>query len=323
MAVPNRGLHLYPSKYYQSGNQYWPKFQRDDQILSTITGLNSVKTTLFSYMDQGSSRTFWLNQQRQKLSDIVSHVGTGATYVFRCWPDAGDGLGTLSYGDAGIQFAQNLADAFYHIQFDLGLPNVIMEVANEPNNPSEPFGQNSGNYNNFLNGFHSGQQNVGYNWPLAYAGLSPALAYNPNSWYTDYWVQYHIRNFCSKVGVHIYYDNGNRNLVFSNPPGQGTDPTSAPQGAYYQWIRNALAGAGIPRLGLVITEANTPRDQWPSDIAQLQDMCSWWQQVYADAAQYWTEQALLYVTDSDDFNDQRLYQLTDAQVNSGIIQNCG
>ena len=48
MAVPVRGLHLYPSRW---NDPYGAKFASDRDKINAIGNLNSVKITLFSYMN--------------------------------------------------------------------------------------------------------------------------------------------------------------------------------------------------------------------------------------------------------------------------------
>lgn len=323
MAVPVRGLHLYPSQWCDPNDSvHWPWFQRDNTIISTIGNLNSVKTSLFSYAEQGSNQNYWLVNQYNKIVGIRDVAPSGIQWVFRCWPIwapqeghtqdwSFNSDGSVNFYESGRKFAHNLTIPFYHVKYNAGLSNVVMEVANEPN--VEPPFIGSPSYNDFFRGFYYGQQEVGYNWPLAYTGLSPngtAL-----SWYQDYWVRNHIQNYAAKVGVHIYYYNGQREVVL--------DSNNRPQGRYYRWVHDSLANGGVSPKGLVITEFNTPRSQYASDIAQLQDLCSWWEGEYQDATSgYWCEQGLLFVTHTDTVADCNNYCLTDNQVNSGIIQNC-
>lgn len=326
MAVPVRGLHLYPSQWCDPNDSvHWPWFQRDNTIISTIGNLNSVKTSLFSYAEQGSNQNYWLVNQYNKIVGIRDVAPSGIQWVFRCWPIwapqeghtqdwSFNSDGSVNFYESGRKFAHNLTIPFYHVKYNAGLSNVVMEVANEPN--IEPPFIGSPSYNDFFRGFYYGQQEVGYNWPLAYTGLSPngtAL-----SWYQDYWVRNHIQNYAAKVGVHIYWDIGNMNS------------TSEGGGLFYRTIHDALALGGVSPKGLFATEFNEKRP-YPSNASQQQtqinDDCTWWHQWYSDSqAGYWCEQALIYVTHDDDPTRNGEYGVTDGSGGTfdmrPTIQNC-
>ncbi len=318
MAVPVRGLHLYPSKWVGGGDpNVDSKFNDDLRIIDTIGNLNSVKTTLFTYLGD-QNRDFWLGKQREKLSRIRQRpsLSGNQTFVFRCWPEAADLPTTLSWYERGRQFAHNLVDPFYHIRYNLQIAYAFMEVANEPNHPNEPFGQNMSAYNDFFRGFYFGEREIGYDFPLVYAGL--ARDYNPNAWYQDYWVQVHIRDYAAKIGVHIYWDGQPYSYrTYEFHPTQGT-----PEGKYYRWVKRTLEGAGVTPRGIIATEFGTPRDHWNGDpIAQITDECAWWREWFGDAgAGWWVEQALLYISNADSQFDIDRYKVTDSQLPT--IQTC-
>jgi len=199
MTTPIRGLHLYANRWIGSGEpEVEEKHDMDLCFIDQIGNLNSVKTAIFSYMDQGANRALWLGNQRNKIQEIRQRPSLrgNTTFVFRCWPvypsdficDA-NGNVTDWYG-SGEEFARNLADAFDFIQHvengdgTYGIPYAFMEVGNEPNvvtpDPNvEPFGGSSAHYNDFFRSFYWGERQVGVSYPLIYAGLSGE--FNPNA----------------------------------------------------------------------------------------------------------------------------------------------
>lgn len=340
MAVPVRGLHLYPSRW---NDPYGAKFASDRDKINAIGNLNSVKITLFSYMnhyEQGPIPSYALytelrggptgmrTRQEQKISTIrqISGLPGNATYLFRCWPEEGvkqpwDQMydpgapgdfvqimtGEIDYYESGRQFAHNLLQPLTVIQ-NLGIPYVLLEVANEPNHPNEPFGQSMAHYNDFFRGFYYGQQEINFSYPLVYAGLSGD---NPSAWYQDYWVQYHIREFASKVGVHCYWNNGK--LESEDPDG----------GRYYRWVKRTLQAAGVGPKGIQVTEFNIARDLVNNDaMAQIYQCRDWWRGFYNDALSgYWCEQGYIFVSNADpdwSLPDPYYYincfQITDSQL---------
>lgn len=322
MPVPVRGLHLYPSKWVGGGGVPDQKFNEDLNFIDTIGNLNSVKTTLFTFIEQTPpDRTLWLGRQREKLTSIRQRpsLSGNQTFVFRCWPEPADMGQAGNWYDRGRLFAHNLVDVFYHIRFNLQITYTFMEVANEPNHPDEPFGQSMSAYNDFFRGFYWGERQVGYDFPLVYAGLSGA--HNPNAWYQDYWVQYHIRNYAAKVGAHIYWD-GQTACGCADPCRTLEFCGNSPQGKYYRWVKRTLENAGVPPRGIIATEFGTPRDHWNNDdIQQINDECAWWQEWYADAqAGWWVEQALLYISNADDPGDEARYAVTNNQLST--IRDC-
>jgi len=320
MPVPVRGLHLYPSKWVGGGDpNVEAKFNEDLSFIDTIGNLNSVKTALYSYMEQGANRGFWLSKQNEKLTRIRQRpsLSGNQTFVFRCWPEPADMGQAGNWYDRGRLFAHHLVDPFNHIRFNLQITYAFMEVANEPNHPDEPFGQSKSAYNDFFRGFYWGEREMGYDFPLVYAGLSKA--HNPNDWYQDYWVQYHIKNYAGKIGVHIYWDGpavggySHRNEEFYG---------GLPEGKYYRWVKRTLANAGVTPRGIVATEFSTPRDHWNgNDVAQINDDCAWWREWYSDAqAGWWCEQALLYISNTDSSFDEVRYAVTGNQLPT--IRDC-
>jgi hypothetical protein len=316
-----RGVHLYSSQYAANpGDAQHGWHRRDLSLLQTIANPDSVKSTLFTYRELGGGDyEFWQQRQRDKLTQLKAAAGNHATWVLRAWPNPGDFAQATSFFDKGYLFARNLAGAFDHLQTGLQLQNVIVEVANEPNISTEGFADASGwpnlsYYNDFFRGFFFGMQSVGYSFPLAYAGLSPGdfidvpglKRFNSTVWYQDVNTQNHIRDYASKVGVHVYWQSGAIGALN--------------EGKYYREIHDILAGAGVPRRGLVATEFNGVRTTFPSPAAQIADACDWWRAFQGDAAAYWTEQATIYVSHADDANDQAQYELQDGQL--GAIRNC-
>jgi hypothetical protein len=318
MSIGVRGLHLYPSPWYAGGPPHDQKFQEDLNFIDSIGNLNSVKTVLYSYMEQGGNRGLWLGKQRDKLTAIRQRpsLSGNQTFVFRCWPVQADLDQAGTWYERGRIFGRNLADAFGHIRNTLQIPYAFMEVANEPNHPSEPFGQSMTAYNDFFKGFHQGERDIGYTFPLIYAGLSGD---NPNAWYQNAGVQATIRDFAAKIGVHIYWDGvavggySHRNEEFYN---------SNPEGKYYRWVKRTLAAAGISPRGVVATEFGTPRDHWSgSESQQVNDECLWWRDWQADAwAGWWVEQALLYISNSESDFDIPRYKITSTSL--PVIRDC-
>jgi hypothetical protein len=316
-----RGVHLYASQYAANpGDAQHAWHRRDLSLLQTVANLDSVKSTLFSYRELGGvDYDFWQQRQRDKLTQLKAAAGNHGTWVFRAWPNPGDFAQATSFFDKGYLFARNLAGAFYHLQTSLQLQNVIVEVANEPNISTEGFADASGwpnlsYYNDFFRGFFFGMQSVGYSFPLAYAGLSPGdfldvpglKRFNSTVWYQDVNTQNHIRDYASKVGVHVYWKSG------------AIDALN--EGKYYREIHDILAGAGVPRRGLVATEFNGVRSTFASPAAQVADACEWWRDYQGDASAYWTEQATIYISHADDAGDRTEYELQDGQLDA--IRNC-
>lgn len=321
--VAVRGVHLYSSQWAADpANAAHGWHRRDLSLLQTTANLNSVKSTIFSYRELGGDGyAFWHRQQRDKLTQLKAAAGNHVSWVFRAWPNPGDFAQATAYFDKGFLFAQNLAGVFYHLQTSLQLQNVVIEVANEPNINFEGFADASGwpnlsNYNDFFRGFYWGMRAVGYSFPLAYAGLSPGdfvddptsglKRFNSTVWYQDVNTQNHIRDYADKVGVHVYWKSGA--VAATN------------EGRYYREIHDILAGAGVPRRGLVATEFNGRRSTYPNAAAQVADACVWWRGFQADATPYWTEQATVYVAHADDTGDQTEYELQDTQLDP--IRNC-
>lgn len=320
MPIGTRGLQLYSSsEYVKSNPNTWPKFLSDFDMLDSIGfgNLNSVKTVLYSYIERGpDNRPSYQSRQRNKIERIVSKVGSNATYVFRCWPlwgNQGDwkpATGPVNFYRSGVHFAQELANPFDFIQNTLQLPNVIMEVANEPNieSPFKDATSPPDAYNNFFRGFYFGQQQAGYNFPLAYAGLSPNGT--ATSWYQNVNVQQHIADYATKIGCHIYWQPGQMNSVLEGG------------GKFYRTVKNILSAAGIGPKGIVITEFNTPRDAYGGNATnQITEVCNWWRNEQADAnAGWWCEQAILYISNADDASDILRYTVQPAQINT--IRDC-
>jgi hypothetical protein len=320
--VADRGVHLYSSQWAANpGDATHGWHVRDLSLLQTIGNLNSVKSTIFSYREFGGTDYANLHQvQRNKLTQLKAAAGNHQqAWVFRAWPNPGDFQQPGTYFDKGHRFAQNLASVFHHLQTSLQLQNVVIEVANEPNISTEGFADASGwpnlsYYNDFFRGFYWGMRAVGYSFPLAYAGLSPGdfidqpglKRFNSTVWYQDVNTQNHIRDYASKVGVHVYWMSGAR--------------MNTNEGKYYREIHDILAGAGVPRRGLIATEFNGVRSSFANPSAQITDACVWWREFQNDAVAYWTEQATIYISHADDANDQAQYELSDAQLDP--IRNC-
>lgn len=319
-----RGVHLYPSQYAVSpydSNYGW--LIRDQSLIQEITNLNSVKSAIFSYREFGGQQyNDFQTWQADKLTRLKAAAGNHVTWVLRAWPTQGDFNQDPSWFNRGYIFAQNLAGVFYHLQYELKLQNVVIEVANEPNIASEGFTNSSGwpdlsYYNDFFRGFYWGERSVGYSLPLAYAGLSPGdyaydgngnpLRFNSTVWYQNSNTLSHIQSYASKVGVHIYWIPGQR--------------TSTNEGQYYKNIHDILASGGVSQRGLVITEFNTRRDQQGSAQNQINDVCNWWKEEAIAASQgWWVEQAMLYISHADGADDQAWYELQDSQIDD--VRTC-
>lgn len=324
VSVGTRGLHLFPSSYVCDPVAFpgwcrasnWGQFQKDLDYIHSIGNLNSMKTSLFSYRSDPNA-SFWLARQQDKLSWIHSATGNHVTHIFRAWPqmcgageacDCAGNLGQRDYFNCGYTFAQNLSSSFAHIQNTLKLRDVYIEVGNEPNLPGEGFVDGSGNassaaYNDFFRGFFYGQQSVGYNFPLTYAGLSPGCTpgggCTADAWYQDYWVRDHIKNYASKIGVHVYWNSLSPTQNSSGRSGRLVEQG----GLFYRRVKNLLASA-VPARGIQITEFNLNRNQIATTEQQAADFCEWWKQEAADAlAGWWVEQATLFVTDLEDPDD--------------------
>lgn len=325
VGVGTRGLHLFSSSYVCDPAGYggacrssnWGQFKKDLDFIHTIGNLNSVKTSIFSYKNDPST-SFWLDRQREKLSWIFSATGNHVTYVLRAWPVmcnygqtcdcAKNASGVRNYYNCGFTFAQNLVSAFAHIQGTLRLRYAYVEVANEPNIAAEGFVDAAGNpssaaYNDFFRGFYFGQQSVGYIFPLTYAGLSPGCTpgatCTSDAWYQDFWVRDHIKNYASKIGVHLYWNSLNPTQNSGGRSGRSVEQG----GLFYRRVKNLLAPT-VPARGIQITEFNLNRNGIATTEQQAVDFCNWWKQEAADAgAGWWVEQATLFVTDMEDPDD--------------------
>ena len=333
--IGNRGLHLYASQW--APNPYGaehPYHVRDLSLLQYTGNLNSVKTTIFTYINLDP---YWIDYQNTKLTEIKATVGNHVTYVFRAWPVIGIDM-TPNSGNAyqeGWDFAQNLAPVLAHMHDELKLirEHVVIEVANEPNISCEGFVDATGFpdphvYNDFFRGFFYGQAAAGYDYPLAYAGLSPGseindeycpgkgqdplLRYDSDAWYQDFWVQNHIANYADKIAAHVYWTQGVRNSL--------TD------GKYYRRIHQILSPNISPR-GIVITEFNGLRSTFDGASTeekaanQIADVCEWWRELAADAAAgYWVEQSQLFVTHADDSGHVTDFKVLDSQIDE--IREC-
>jgi len=309
-----RGIHLYSSGWIRdnpSDDPFWLRFKRDMNYIEYIRNINFLKTVIYTYKND-PSKDYWLTEQKKKLSYLKSAAGNHVTWIIRAFTVPNDFTANMSWYDRGLNFAKNLASAFYHIKYGLRLQNVYIEVGNEPNYPGEGFDNGSmAAYNDFFRGFYFGQQQVGYNFPLVYAGLCGAPQYNPDSWYYDYWVRYHIQNYAQKIGVHVYWLNGER-----------TDPCCG-KGKYYRTVKNILASYGMPSKGIFLSEFNARRDSFPSpgDVNQILDVCTWWRELDQDRTNgYWVEGSTLYITYDDDAQRNSWYGITDAQLS--YISNC-
>jgi hypothetical protein len=328
-ALGVRGLHLYANGYAASPyDSNYPRHRADYSRIQHIGNLNSVKTTVFSWVGEAFRNELQI-YQRDKLTSLKAVTGNHTVWVLRAWPVRGTDLVNAADNPAanlyeqGRTFARNLLDVFWHLRSNLKQQHVYIEVANEPNIVDEAFLDASGRpspaaYNEFFRGFYWGQREIGFDFPLVYAGLSPggetAQRFNSDVWYSDYWVRYHIQNYAAKIGAHVYW-------VGALAP-QGN--TRLTDGKYYRRIRELLVQGGVSPRGILITEFNGQRTTFPGpDQAENQavDACQWWREEAADAvAGYWVEQAMLWVTDADSPNDQTEYRLTDGQVDN--IRNC-
>ncbi len=336
-----RGLHLFPSQWScwttiaGCNSGIVTKFREDLGRIHSISNLNSIKTTIFS---QGGD-AFWLARQNEKLRALASATGNHTTWIVRAWPVPGDCPAGTAYYTCGYNFARSLASAFATLNNpadvnSLRLDNVFIEVANEPNiadgnqvpffDPN--FGVMTARYNDFFRGFYDGERSIGYSFPLTYAGLTPgctdAGGGNANctadAWYQDYWVRWHIQNYASKVGVHVYWATTTA-TAWNGRLGTGG-------GLYYRRVRNILGNAAftptVSPHGLQISEFNLNRQSAGASTAtQATEMCSWWQQVRTDAQNgYWNEQATVFVTTMEGTSFQNEYWVTNDQLDD--IRNC-
>lgn len=329
-----RGLHLLSSQWIPAapGDCLQLKHEQDLSRIQYLANINSVKSVIVSALASGQGN------QLTKLTQLKAAAGNHVTWVFRAWPmtpAAGAGYVDLTpgsnYYNQGYAFAQSLAPTFNHIQNTLKLQNVYIEVANEPNIAGEGFVDGTGwpspsAYNDFFRGFYDGERAVGYSFPLIYAGLSPGpddpaiQKMSSDTWYQDFWVRNHIQNYAAKIGVHIYWLSGQRNVVSYG-------------GKYYRRVRDLLAAGGVTPRGIVITEFNAARSSFGGNLAsQAADVCAWLKEEAADAAAgWWVEQTQLWVssvecschascnlaTDNDSVN----YVLHDSQLDS-MLRTC-
>lgn len=329
-----RGIHLYAEGYVsQTYGNAWPKFKEDLNYIEYIRNINFLKTTIYTFLGDPNRDTIWLEEQNKKLSFLKSAAGNHVTWIIRAWPAGADFVENMSWFDRGLNFAKNLAEAFWQIdgpyseekqKYSLNLQNVYIEVGNEPNHPENGFGCSMSAYNDFFRGFYYGQQQVGYNFPLVYAGLCGNPDYNPDSWYNDYWVRYHIQYYAQKIGVHVYWQNYN---------GERTDPCCG-RGKYYRTVQSILSNYGMSYKGIFITEFNGNRSSFPyypsyiSQYYQIGDVCTWWRELDQDRTNgYWVEGSTLFITNYDDNpnnpNDDNFddwYVMTDLQL--PYISNC-
>jgi hypothetical protein len=336
-SVGVRGLHLYPDQYAcavnEGPNSFCPpnnpglvQFNRDLDLIYSIGNLNSIKTTITTFKNDGNTAN-WLQEQNRKLVYLASATGGGKTWILRAAPTPADCPSPVTdYYACGSQFAHNLAPTLAQLA-SLHVADVYVEVANEPNWPDPnqiPFyttnaTQNMDRYNDFFRGFYFGQQAAGYHFPLVYAGLAPnchdgrcfAL-----DWYSYYWVRYHIANYAAKVGVHAYWWGLNPN----DPDGR----LGAQGGLLYRSVHDILADKSpnvyqVPRIGLQLTEFNFNKAATGSSFAdQSREVCEWWQTLLSDAKiGYWTEQSTLFITANAhqaDANEPAEYWFDDSQV---------
>ncbi len=322
-----RGLHLYPSQWtwYSCGDSHCNAFKDDLGIIHDVGNLDAIKTTIFSMTNTDAG--IWRPRQREKLTYLKSAVGNHVDWILRAWPTTTDCSPGSDYYQCGRLFAQNLADVFSHIQTNLKLNNVFIEVANEPNHSVETvfYDPNPwttmGRYNDFFRGFYYGQQEIGYYFPLIYAGLASECDQNPcgaDLWYKDYWVRYHIQNFATRVGVHVYWD--------STDPYAWNGRLSRRGGLYYEQVADLLAsGAYTPSVsakGLMVTEFNFNRQtQGTSTQTQANEFCAWWQR--ADtyySSGWWVDQTSLFITSDENGTWQYMYWISQDQLDD--IRNC-
>lgn len=325
-----RGVHLMPSQWTCAFDQtscngaIVDKFEKDLGIIHSIGNLNSVKTVIFSMkQDTGGSRGFWQARQREKLTYLKSATGNHMTWILRAWPTPADcPPGSSDYYECGRLFATELVDVFNHLKNTLKLQYVYIEVANEPNHPGETvfYDPNPwttmGRYNDFFRGFYFGQQQVGHNFPLVYAGLTPSChpdtTCDADLWYKDYWVRNHIQNYASKVGVHVYWDSTNAY--------DWNGRLSESGGLYYRRVQGILANPGyspaVSARGLQMTEFNFNRATGGhSTGTQAVQVCDWFKHAAGDAASgYWVEQSTIFVTSTEDGSWQAEYWITDDQL---------
>jgi hypothetical protein len=328
-ALGLRGLHLLPSQwtcaYDQAGCDpaIVAKFRRDLGIIHSVGNINTLKTALFTPVSD-----FWRDRQNEKLTYLASAAGNHVNWILRAWPTLSDCSPGANYYECGRNFAHNLLPAFAHIQGTLRLANVFIEVGNEPNHPGEPVfydanpDTNRARYNDFFRGFYFGQQEVGYAFPLVYAGLTSGCSAassecSAEAWYRDQWVRTHIQNYAAKVGVHVYWD--------STTPSDWNGRLSERGGVFYRRVKNILAAGYVPAVsphGLQLTEFNFNRATTGSSTAtQALQFCNWWHQAGLDAAAgYWNEQTSLFVTSTEDGSWQNEYWVTDDQL--ATIRTC-
>ncbi|MCP3144126.1 LamG domain-containing protein [Pyxidicoccus xibeiensis] len=337
-ALSTRGLHLYASAYpYLSVDNY---FARDLDILQTIGNVNSVKTNIFSFAGH-EYQADMLNDQKRKLREIKAAVGNHATFVLRAEPAAefNDIQEGVSWEDRGRAFATRLASTLLYARNELKLQHLFVEVGNEPNLKVEYGGWVEGaspsavmdNYNAFFHGFYLGLQaeNLG-DVPLVYAGLSPGSAATlgtASEWYKNPGVRQHIISYAARIGVHTYWAWPTENGVCNSSRERAGDG----DGRNYRTFRNLLEdpqwGPVSGRMPMIITEFNSNKQQYmcgaptPNlENAHAADYCEWWRQQNADAAAYGVEQALVYMTSSDDEGHHLNHSLSDDHLDD--IQNC-
>lgn len=330
-----RGIHLMPSPGTCAFNQAGcdpgivDKFRKDLGRIHSIGNLNSVKTAIFSQLDTvDPSRSFWQERQREKLTYLHSAAGNHVTWIFRASPTLAECSPGSDYFECGRRFAHDLEDVFYHIQNTLKLQHVFIEVANEPNHPDEVVfydpkpRTNIGRYNDFFRGFYYGERELGYSFPLTYAGLTSGCQDNgvcdADLWYKDYWVRYHIQNYASRVGVHVYWNS----TTASAWNGRLTETG----GLYYRRVRDILASTSYtptvsPR-GIQMTEFNFNKAvDGHTFTTQAIEFCKWFKQAASDAASgYWVEQSTLFVTSTEDESWKDEYLIDDNQLDD--IRDC-
>ena len=332
-----RGVHLMPSQWTCVANQTYcdsgivSLFDKDLGIIHSIGNLNSIKTSIFTMEGLGGGQSFWEDRQKEKLTYLKSATGNHKTWILRAWPvENSDPYCTTggNYYQCGRNLARNLIDVFGHIQNTLKLQHVYIEPGNEPNIETETLFYDAspavtmGRYNDFFRGFYYGQQEIGYSFPLTYAGLSPQCsgfgACGADAWYQDYWVRWHIQNFAAKVGVHTYWDSTNGSAWNSLYQQEG--------GLYHRRVKNLLASGSYspavsPR-GLQMTEFNFNRATGGhSHQTQANQICSWFQQAASDAASgWWIEQSTIFITRTEDGTFQNEYWLQDSQLDE--VRNC-
>lgn len=350
LAIPpsplgNRGLHLYPDKLAcgstqgffpcRAGDEPHDKFRHDLDIIHSTGNLNSVKTTIFSYIgDDGQAAK--RDTQNEKLSYLASATGGSKTWIVRAWATPNDCAAPVaSYEACGTAFAQALAPALTRLR-DLHLPYVYLEVANEPNWPhadgvdfigSDPRNSiaNMDHYNDFFRGFYFGQQAIGFNFGLVYAGLAPDCSAGGCAaldWYRYFWVRKHIADYAAKIGVHVYWDSTDQSAWNSR--------TSPLAGRMYRTVHDILADPSpsvypVPARGIQITEFGFNKQNVAVNAfaVQADEDCEWWKSAGADAGAYWVEQATRYITSANfnnGNNDSAAYWMDDSQIAS--LRDC-